>query len=154
MPFHVLIDGFSSHEMKNETDLCIIFEISKLLRVFKLEGMETSVIHEAVVGSQQPTGIRPVEFSSLQGIELQGNVQRYFTLGVPWTPRTPQLLRPCVWIWQEFRFDRMTFPKSWWKTSYKTLIGYWSIRIWFRRIAQSQCYCYKVCYTLVTFQMA
>jgi hypothetical protein len=48
MPCHVWIDGFSSHEMKNETDVCIIFEILKLLRVFELEGMETSEIHEAV----------------------------------------------------------------------------------------------------------
>jgi hypothetical protein len=47
MPSHVLIDHFSSHEKKNETDFCKIFEILKLLRVFELEGIETSEIHEA-----------------------------------------------------------------------------------------------------------
>jgi hypothetical protein len=46
MPCHVSIDEFSSHEMKNETNFCKIFEILKFLRVFELEGMETSEIHK------------------------------------------------------------------------------------------------------------
>jgi hypothetical protein len=48
MPWHVSIDGFSSHERKNETDFSIIFEILKLITVFELEGIETSEKLETV----------------------------------------------------------------------------------------------------------
>jgi hypothetical protein len=50
---HVSVDGFSSHELKNKRDFGRIFEIMKSYRVFKLEGMETSMILITVRGKNQ-----------------------------------------------------------------------------------------------------